>query len=107
MVHELEEGQIVLCTVDKILGTIVFVRIAGGGEGTITTSEISPGRIRNLRQYVVPEKKIVCKILRIRGDKIYLSLRRVKQQEKRELLDRLSKEKSHKALLKTDRKSVG
>ena len=81
--YELEEGQIVQCTVDKILGTTIFVRIEDNGEGTITTSEIAPGRIRNLRDYVVPGKKIVCKILKIQGDKIYLSLRRVKQNEKK------------------------
>jgi len=99
--HELEESQIVLCTVDKIVGTTVFVKIEGNGEGTITTSEISPGRIRNLRDYVVPGKKIVCKILNIRENKIYLSLRRVKQKEKKELLDKISKERSYKAILKT------
>jgi len=100
-IQDLEQNQIVQCTVDKILGTTVFVKIEGGGEGTITTSEISPGRIRNLRDYVVPSKKIVCKILGIKGDKIYLSLRRVKQNEKKELLEKISKEKSYKAILKT------
>jgi len=99
--QELEEGQIVLCTVEKILGTTVFVKIEDNGEGTVTTSEISPGRIRNLRDYVVPGKKIVCKILNIREDKIHLSLRRVKPAEKKELLDKISKEKSYKAILKT------
>jgi len=103
--YELEEGQIVLCTVEKIIGTTVFVTIEGDGEGTITTSEISPGRIRNLRDYVVPGKKIVCKILNIRENKIHLSLRRVKQNEKKELLDKLSKEKSFKAIFKTVLKS--
>jgi|SRR3989344_2725003 len=99
--HELEEGQIILCTVDKIIGTTVFVRIDNNGEGTITMSEIAPGRIRNLREYVVPGKKIVCKILKIQGDRINLSLRRVKQQEKKELLDKLAKENSYRAMLKT------
>lgn len=97
----LEEGQIVLCTVEKILGTTVFVKIQDNGEGTIVTSEISPGRIRNLRDYVVPGKKIVCKILNIRDGRIHLSLRRVKQSEKKELLEKVSKEKSLKAMLKT------
>jgi len=97
----LEEGQIVLCTVDKILGTTVFCKIEDNGEGTLVTSEISPGRIRNLRDYVVPGKKIVCKVLRIQGDRIHLSLRRVKQNEKKELLDQLAKEKSHKAIIRT------
>jgi len=99
--YELEESQIVLCTVEKIVGTTVFVKIENDGEGTITTSEISPGRIRNLRDYVVPGKKIVCKILSIHGNKIYLSLRRVKQNERKELLDKISKEKSYKAILKS------
>ena len=57
----LEVGDIVLCTVDRIIGTTVFVGIEGNGEGSIVTSEIAPGRIRNLRDYVVPKKKIVCK----------------------------------------------
>ena len=101
MDYDLEEGQIVLCKVDKIVGTTVFVRIEDNGEGTLTTSEIAPGRIRNLRDYVFPGKEIICKILSIKGGKIYLSLRRVKQNEKKELLDKLRKEMSQKAILKT------
>ncbi len=101
MEHDLEIGQIVQCTVEKIIGTTVFVKIDNNGEGTITTSEISPGRIRNLRNFVVPGKKIICKILSIKDSKIHLSLRRVKQQEKKELLDKIKKEKNYKAVLKT------
>ncbi|MEK6872733.1 MAG: hypothetical protein AABW90_01840 [Nanoarchaeota archaeon] len=99
--YGLEEGQIVLCTVEKIVGTTVFVEIDNNGDGTITTSEIAPGRIRNLRDYVAPGRKIVCRVLNIRDNKIQLSLRRVKQNEKKELLDRIAKEKSYLAMLKT------
>tara|TARA_Y100000034_G_scaffold136775_1_gene215658 strand:+ start:5500 stop:6225 length:726 start_codon:yes stop_codon:yes gene_type:complete len=98
--EQVEEGQIVLCTVEKIMGTTVFVKIEDDGEGTITTSEISPGRIRNIRKYVTPGKKIVCKVLNTKNG-IHLSLRRVKQNEKKELLDKIKKEKSYKAMLKT------
>ncbi len=98
--QQLEEGQIVLCKVEKILGTTVFCKIEGDGEGTLTTSEISPGRIRNLRQYVFPGKKIVCKILSLKNG-VHLSLRRVKQNEKKELLDKIKKEKNYSAILKT------
>jgi translation initiation factor 2 alpha subunit (eIF-2alpha) len=101
MEDQFEEGQLVLCTVDKVIGTTVFVKVEGNGEGTVTTSEIAPGRIRNLRDYVVPNKKIVCKILSIRGDKIQLSLRRVKPNERKELLDKVEKEKSYSAIIKT------
>jgi len=102
MIDKLEEGQIVQCTVEKIIGTIVFVSIDGyNEEGTITSTEISPGRIRNLREYVIPGKKIVCKILSIKNGKFYLSLRRVTQSARKELLDKISREKSVSAILKT------
>jgi translation initiation factor 2 subunit 1 len=99
--ESLEEGQIVLGTVTKIIGTTIFIKIEDNGEGTMTTPEVAPGRIRNLRDYVVPGKKIVCKVLDTRNDNIRLSLRRVKQSEKRELLEKIAKEKSYKAILKT------
>ncbi|MBU2104563.1 MAG: hypothetical protein KKF67_02195 [Nanoarchaeota archaeon] len=97
----LEEGDVVLCTVDRIVGTVVFVKIEDNREGNIITSEIAPGRIRNLRDYVVPKKKIVCKILRITGNQINLSLRRVTQKDKKEVLEKFSHEKSYRSILKT------
>lgn len=97
----LEEGDLVLCTVDRIIGTVVFVKIDGDGEGSIVTSEIAPGRIRNLRDYVVPKKRIVCKVLRVSGDRIDLSLRRVNQKEQKEVLERFQQEQSCKSILRT------
>jgi len=101
MPQKLEEGDVVLCTVDRIMGTVVFVNIEGGGEGSIILSEIAPGRIRNLRDYVVPKKKIVCKILRIKDNQIHLSLRRVTQKEQKEITEEYKQEKSSKSILRT------
>ncbi|MBU0957858.1 MAG: hypothetical protein KKF56_03540 [Nanoarchaeota archaeon] len=102
--EKLEEGNLVLCTVKKIVGTTVFVEIEGNGEGTIVVSEISPGRIRNLRDYVVPNKKIVCKILTTnRGTQgnVTLSLRRVNLKETKEVMAQHKQEKSSFSILKT------
>ena len=97
---ELESGDTVLCTVDRIVGTTVFVKIEGNGEGSIVLSEIAPGRIRNLRDYVVPNKKIVCKVLRISGERIELSLRRVTQKEQKEVKEQYKQEKSYEKILR-------
>jgi len=100
--QKLDEGKIVLCTIDRIVGTIVFVKIDDYGlEGTITFSEISPGRIRNIRDFVFPGRKIVCKILRIRDTGIDLSLRRVKLKEKNELNEQCKREKSYTEMFKS------
>jgi len=97
----LEIGEIVLCNVDSIVGTTVFVSIEGDGEGSIVFSEVAPGRIRNIRDYVVPKKKIVCKILRISGDRVDLSLRRVTLKEQKEIKERYKQERSFASILKT------
>ncbi|MFH1638310.1 MAG: translation initiation factor IF-2 subunit alpha [Candidatus Woesearchaeota archaeon] len=75
-----EEGDIVLCTVKKILYHSVFVYMDEyfNKEAMVHISEIAPGRIRNLRDYVKEGKKLVCKVLRKYPDgKLDLSLRRV------------------------------
>ncbi|MBW3014829.1 translation initiation factor IF-2 subunit alpha [Candidatus Woesearchaeota archaeon] len=82
-----EEGEIVLCTVTKIYHHSVFVTLDefGGKSGMIHISEISPGRIRNIRDFVVEGKKVTCKVLKIDQEKghIDLSLRRVNEAQKR------------------------
>jgi translation initiation factor 2 alpha subunit (eIF-2alpha) len=99
---ELEQDDIILCTVDRIVGTTVFVKIDGTNkEGSMVFSEVAPGRIRNIRDYVVPKKTIVCKVLKISGDHIELSLRRVKEKERKEALEQHKIEKSYRAILKS------
>jgi translation initiation factor 2 alpha subunit (eIF-2alpha) len=101
--NNLEIGDLVLCTVDRIMGTAVFVKIDGRNiEGEIVMSEVAPGRIRNIRDYVVPKKKIVCKVLRISNSgNIELSLRRVTLKEKKEVIEREQQEKSSVSILKS------
>ena len=97
----LEEGENVLCTVIKIEKTSVFVKVEDNGEGTIVISEIAPGRIRNLRDYVIQGKRIVCKILRIDKDNIHLSLRRVSEKEKKEVLEKYERERNSLSILRS------
>ncbi len=97
---KLKEEDVVMCTVKSIEGTTVFVEIEGNGSGSIMMSEVAAGRIRNLREYVAPNKKIVCKVLRINQGDIQLSLRRVTDKEKREIQERSKKEKNLTTLLR-------
>ncbi|MBS3084387.1 hypothetical protein J4411_00545 [Candidatus Pacearchaeota archaeon] len=99
---EIEPGDILVCTVEKIVGTTVFVEIERTEiKGTIILSEIAAGRIRNLRDYVVPKKVIICKVLRVMKDHIELSLRRVKDKEKKETLEKNKIKKSYTSILKS------
>jgi translation initiation factor 2 subunit 1 len=98
-----EQDELVICTVKKMIGTSIFLKLDGyGKEGVMNFSEVAPGRIRNIRDYVAPNKKVVCKVLRIDKEKghIDLSLRRVSARDQKELLDAYNKERSNRILLK-------
>ncbi len=101
MALELTEGKLVLCKVKKIEKTNIFLDIEDMAEGSMVLSEVAAGRIRNLREYIVPNKKIVCKILNISNGHIELSLRRVTAKERQEVLERHKKERNLLSMLKT------
>lgn len=91
-----QEGEILLCTITKIYHHSVFANLDEypGLSGMIHISEIAPGRIRNIRDYVVEGKKVICKVLKIHEDKghIDLSLRRVNESQKRAKNDFIKQE---------------
>lgn len=97
-----EDGELVLCTVETIEKTLAFVRLDDYNKtGVLVTSEISPGRIRNIRDFIVPNKKIVCKVLRVDRERnhIDVSLRRVNLKEKKDVLEKYKKEKDALSIL--------
>ncbi|MEM0230690.1 MAG: S1 RNA-binding domain-containing protein [Candidatus Woesearchaeota archaeon] len=90
-----EEGQIVICTVTKVLFHSVFVKLDEyDREGMIHISEIAAGRIRNMNDYVREGKLIVCKVLHVDPERgiVDLSLRRVNNKERQEKIEWMKKE---------------
>lgn len=98
-----EENEIVLCQVTKIFPNSVFVDLLEYNQsGMIHISEVSPGRIRNLREFVSVDRQIVCKVLRIDQQKghIDLSLRRVNSTDRQEKLEDIKQELKAEQLVK-------
>lgn len=81
-----EEDELVLCTVTQVFPHSVFCNLDEFDRtAVIHISEIAPGRIRNIRDYVKEGKKVICKVLRINQQRghIDLSLRRANEGQKR------------------------
>lgn len=96
-----KEEEVVLCTVTKI-DSGVFVNIEEYNcEGHIILAEISPGRIRNIREFVSIGKKIVCKVLRKKDSSLELSLRRVSAKERDSIMEYYKKERVFVSILKS------
>ncbi|MFH1510769.1 MAG: S1 RNA-binding domain-containing protein [Candidatus Woesearchaeota archaeon] len=90
-----EEEELVMCTVTKVQPNSVFVNVDEyQKQGMIHISEISPGRIRNIRDFVKEGKVVVCKVLRVNLERghIDLSLRRVNESQKRAKVEEMKQE---------------
>ncbi|MBI2137491.1 S1 RNA-binding domain-containing protein [Candidatus Woesearchaeota archaeon] len=91
-----ETSELLLCTVTSVQSHSVFVQIDEYGiTGMIHISEVAPGRIRNIRDYVAEGKSIVCKVLKVNPERghVDLSLRRVSESQKRNKINEIKKEK--------------
>ncbi len=97
-----EENDLVACTVTNVQYNSVFARLEEYNRtGLIHISEISPGRIRNIRDYVKEGKLIICKVIGVDEKKghIDLSLRRVTEiQKKQKTNERKQEQKAEKIL---------
>ncbi|MFA6887901.1 MAG: S1 RNA-binding domain-containing protein [Candidatus Woesearchaeota archaeon] len=104
-----DEGEVVLCTVTKVQPHSVFVRLDEFDKGgMIHISEVSPGRIRNIRDFVVEDKVIVCQVLRVNKDRGYidLSLRRVNDNLKRKKIEVIKQEQKAEKIVEALAKEV-
>jgi translation initiation factor 2 subunit 1 len=104
-----EEGELVLCTVTNVQHHSVFVRLEEyGSSGMIHISEISPGRIRNIRDFVKEGKVVVCKVLRINEERghIDLSLRRVSENQQRVKVNQVKQEQKAEKIIESVAKEL-
>src|SRR3989338_2481000 len=105
-----EDGELVLCTVTKVQSHSVFVRLDEFDKGgMIHISEVSPGRIRNIRDFVKEDKIVVCQVLRVSRERGYidLSLRRVNDNQKRKKLEEIKQEqKAEKIIINSSQRKI-
>ncbi|MFN4133209.1 MAG: translation initiation factor IF-2 subunit alpha [Candidatus Hadarchaeales archaeon] len=104
-------GELVLCTVTKIFPQGVFVSLDeyGGKEGMVHISEVASGWIKNIRDHVKDGQKVVCKVLFSDPQRrsVDLSIRRVKDSERRWKAERLKLEQRAEKLLELVAKKLG
>lgn len=92
-----ENNEIVLCTVKKVLPHSVFLSLDNypEAEGMLHISEISSGWVKNIKDVATEGKSMVCKVVNInpKMNQVDLSLRKLKDFEKKEFLKQLKKER--------------
>jgi translation initiation factor 2 subunit 1 len=98
-----DRGELVVCTVVALenFGAFVTLEEYGDKEGLIHIAQISSGWVKHLRDHVREGQKIVCKVLNVdeRRGHIDLSLKEVKDSQKRQKIKEWKNEKKAKKWL--------
>jgi len=105
-----EPGDLVIATVETVTDYGAYVKLDEFGKrGLLHVSEISSSWIRNIRDFVRENQKLVLKVLRVDLEKghIDLSLRRVTKREKIEKIKSWKKERKADALLRGVAEKLG
>ncbi|OWZ82697.1 S1 RNA-binding domain-containing protein [Natranaerobius trueperi] len=76
-------GQTVEGVVTGITNFGAFVELPGGETGLVHISEVADTYVKDIRKFVKEDEQVRVKILSVDGDKIGLSLRRVKENKEK------------------------
>ena len=105
------EGELVVAVVREVKqnGAYVDLEEFDEIEGFIFIGEIASGWVKNIRAFVRPGQRLICKVLRTRNDKksLELSLKSVSEERKRDRLAEWKNEERAKQLLKVLSEQVG
>jgi translation initiation factor 2 subunit 1 len=97
------DEDLVICTVAKVFPQGAFAKLDEyeGKEGMIHISEVASGWVKNIRDFVREGQKSVCKVLAVNPQKghIDLSLRRVKEGQRRWKVQQWKREQRAEKLL--------
>jgi translation initiation factor 2 subunit 1 len=105
-----ETGELIIATVESVMDYGAYANLDEyHRRGFLHISEISSARIRNVRDFVRENQKMVLKVLRVDVEKghIDLSLRRVTKRERIEKIKSWKKDRKGEALLHAVAEKVG
>jgi len=100
-----------MCTVTKVFAQGAFVTLDEyeGKEGMIHLSEVASGWIKNIRDHIREGQKVVCKVLAVDPERgrVDISLRRVKDSERRWKAKQIKLENKAERLLELAAEKLG
>lgn len=104
------EGDLVVATVHKVLNYGAFARLEEypGKEAFIHISEVSSGWVKNIRDYVRENQKIVAKVLRVNPRKghVDVSLKRIREDQRTRKIQQWKIEQKAEKLLEFSAKNL-
>ncbi len=101
-------GELVVCKISKIFPNSAYAELVEyeGLKGMIHVSEVALRWVRNIREFLKPNQYVVCKVMKVEGDNISLSVKRVRKVETESKLNEFKRERKAEKLLEITAKSL-
>ena len=103
-----KRDEFVICKIVKIHPNSAFAELVEyqGKTGMIHVSEVASRWVRNIREFLKEGNYSVCKVIRVEGDNISLSVKRVHKEQQTSKLNEFNREKRSEKMLELVAKSV-
>jgi translation initiation factor 2 subunit 1 len=101
------EGELVVCRILKIYPNSAFAELVEyERRGMIHVSEVASRWVRNIREFVKENQYVVCRVIRVEGDHLSLSMKRVRHEDASSKLNEFKRENKAERLLEMAAKSM-
>jgi translation initiation factor 2 subunit 1 len=102
------EGEVVICRITSLNPNSAFaVMEEYGKEGMIHVSEVASRWVRDIREFVRENQLVVCRVMKIEGDHVSLSIKRVSKEEASSRLNEFKRENKSEKFLEVVAKQKG
>ena len=102
------EGELVICRITRINPNSAFAELVEYERtGMIHVSEVAARWVRDIREFIKESQFVVCRVIRVEGDHVSLSIKRVRQEEASSKMNEFKRENKAEKLLELAAKSIG
>lgn len=103
-----EWGELVICRITKIHPNSAFAELTEYNKtGMIHVSEVARRWVRDIREFLKENQYVVCRVIRVEGDHIHLSVKRVAREQASSKLSEFKRERKAEKMLELAGKDLG
>ncbi len=101
-------GELVVCKITKIHPNSAFAKLIEYDKtGMIHVSEVASRWVRNIREFLKENQYVICRVMKIEGDHILLSVKRVARDQANRKLSEFKRERKAEKMLELVGKEKG
>lgn len=103
-----EWDELVICRITKLHPNSAFARLVEYDKtGMIHVSEVAKRWVRDIREFVKENQYVVCRVMKVEGDHIFLSIKRVYKEQANSKLNEFKRERKAEKMLELAGKELG